>query len=84
MPTFKGNNLEQRIDPILNSDEKLHILVTHDETTFQSNDGLKSGWMPNGEQPLHKKGQGRSIHISDFLTDIIGRLKLNDDQVREV
>ncbi|PKY59599.1 hypothetical protein RhiirA4_430523 [Rhizophagus irregularis] len=84
MPTFEGNNLERRIDPTLDENEKLHILVTHDETTFQSNDGLKSGWMPNGEQPLRKKGQGRSIHISDFLTDTIGRLKLNNDQIKEV
>ncbi|RGB33946.1 hypothetical protein C1646_787910 [Rhizophagus diaphanus] len=71
MPTFEGNNLEQQIDPILNDNEKLHILVTHDETTFQSNDSLKSRWMPNGEQPLRKK-------------DTIGRLKLNDDQIKEV
>ncbi|CAG8724551.1 11105_t:CDS:2, partial [Funneliformis caledonium] len=81
---YNGNDLEQRIDPILNSDKKLHILVTHNEITFQSNDGLKSGLMLNGEQPLRKKGQRRSIHVSDFLIDTIGRLKLNDDQVREV
>ncbi|CAB5337075.1 hypothetical protein RhiirA5_439182 [Rhizophagus irregularis] len=47
MPTFESNNLERRIDPILNENEKLHILVIHDETIFQSNDGLKSGWMSN-------------------------------------
>ncbi|CAJ0851620.1 10854_t:CDS:2, partial [Entrophospora sp. SA101] len=28
--------------------------------------GLKSGWMPEGEQPLRKKGQGRSIHVYEF------------------
>ncbi|RGB33345.1 hypothetical protein C1646_761801 [Rhizophagus diaphanus] len=87
MPTFEGNNLEQYIDPILNNNEKLHILVTYDETTFQSNNGLKSEWMSNGEQPLRKKGQGRSINItSNKLIDIItleGRLKLNDDQIKE-
>ncbi|GES92520.1 hypothetical protein RCL_jg28850.t1 [Rhizophagus clarus] len=84
MLSFEGNDLERQIDLILNNNEKLHILVTHDKTTFQSNDGLKSGWMPDGEQPLRKKGQGRSIHISDFLTDTIGRLKLNDNQINEV
>uniref|UniRef100_U9U2Y3 Uncharacterized protein n=1 Tax=Rhizophagus irregularis (strain DAOM 181602 / DAOM 197198 / MUCL 43194) TaxID=747089 RepID=U9U2Y3_RHIID len=56
MPTFEGNNLERRIDLTLDENKKLYILATHDETTFQSNDGLKSGWMPNEEQPLRKKG----------------------------
>ncbi|CAB4377583.1 unnamed protein product [Rhizophagus irregularis] len=28
--------------------------------------------------------QGHSIHISNFLTNTIGRLKLNDDQIEEV
>ncbi|CAG8715719.1 1511_t:CDS:2 [Rhizophagus irregularis] len=71
MPTFEGNNLERRIDLTLDENKKLYILATHDETTFQSNDGLKSGWMPNEEQPLRKK-------------DTIGRLKLNNDQIKEV
>ncbi|RIA86667.1 hypothetical protein C1645_828952 [Glomus cerebriforme] len=35
--------------------ERLHILVTHNEITFQSNDGLKSGWRPKNEQSLRKK-----------------------------
>ena len=58
MPVFSGENLEIQINPELNKGEKVHILVTHDEAIFQSNDGLKSGWMPKGEQPLRKKGQG--------------------------
>jgi len=83
MPKFIGDELEIRIDPELESGQKLHILVTHDETTFQSNDGQKSGWRPKNEQPLRKKGQGRSIHVSDFLTETIGRLKLNGSDVDE-
>jgi len=34
---------------------KRHILVTHDESTFNANDDLKRGWHPNGEQPLKKE-----------------------------
>jgi hypothetical protein len=83
MPTFTGDNLEIQINPELNEGEKPHHVVTHDETTFQSNDGLKSGWMPEGEQPLRKKGQGRSIHVSEFITNTIGRLKLNQQQIYE-
>ncbi len=60
--------------------DQIHILVTHDETTFHSNDGRSSGWAPDHEQPLRKKGQGRAIHISDFICETIGRLQLNEEQ----
>ncbi|CAB5391009.1 unnamed protein product [Rhizophagus irregularis] len=81
MPKFIGEECETQINPELMDGERLHILVTHDETTFQSNDGQKSGWRPKNEQPLRKKGQDQSIHVSDFLTDTIGRLKLNEDDI---
>ncbi|GES72956.1 hypothetical protein RCL_jg15606.t1 [Rhizophagus clarus] len=81
MPKFIGEKCEIQVNPELKNGERLHILVTHDETTFQSNDGQKSGWRPKNEQPLRKKRQGRSIHVSDFLTDTIGRLKLSSDVV---
>jgi hypothetical protein len=84
MPNFTGDNLEIQINPELNEGEKLHVSVVHDETVFQANDGLEAGWMPNGENPLRKKGHGRSLHVSDFLTDTIGRLKLNSEQIDEV
>jgi len=29
---------------------------------------------------LRKKGQGRAIHISDFICETIGRLQLNEEQ----
>jgi hypothetical protein len=80
MPKFEDDNLEVQINPYLQENERLHILVTHDETTFHSNDGRKSGWAPHGEQPLRKKGRGRAIHISDFLYETIGRLQLNEEQ----
>lgn len=84
MPEFTGDNLEVQINPELNEEEKLHVVVTQDESTFQANDGLETGWMPSGENPLRKKGKGRSLHVSEFLTDTIGRLKLNDEQINEV
>jgi hypothetical protein len=36
MPIFSGDNLEVQINPVLNEGEKLHVLVMHDESTFQS------------------------------------------------
>jgi hypothetical protein len=81
MPVFTGDQLEIRTDPELNEFEHLHILVTHDESTFDSNDGRREGWHPRNEQPLRKKSRGRSIHVSEFLTETIGRLKLSNEQI---
>ena len=81
MPVFTGDQLEIRIDPELSEFEHLHIIVTHDESTFDSNDGRREGWHPRNEQPLKKKSRGRSIHVSEFLTETIGRLKLSNEQI---
>lgn len=43
MPKFTGDDLEIQINPELEEDEKIHVLVTQDETTFQSNDDEKTG-----------------------------------------
>ncbi len=39
MSKFIGNELKIRIDSNLVGKQKIHILVTHDEITFQLNDG---------------------------------------------
>ena len=59
------------------------ILVTHDESTFAAHDGLKRLWLPDGKQPLRKKGQGRFIHVSDFLCNIIGWLALDEEKAAQ-
>ncbi|CAB4416861.1 unnamed protein product [Rhizophagus irregularis] len=48
-------------------------------TWLDTYDGSRSLWIPDGEQPLRKNGNGRSIHVSDFLTDVCGRLALPDE-----
>jgi hypothetical protein len=80
MPIFDGENMEHVIWPSLNSGEKKHILVTHDESVFFSNDGLDKFWGPNGEQPLRPKNKGASIHVSEFLCETIGRLCLGPEE----
>ena len=57
-----------------------YVLVTHDECVFHSNDGNSSGWILNDEQPLRKKGLGKGLMVSDFLTDTIGRLALPEEE----
>jgi len=80
MPLFEGEDMDIRIDPDLSSGDNIHIFITHDESLFHANDGRKSGWGPEQEQPLRKKGQGRAIHVSEFLCETLGRLKLSDEQ----
>ena len=51
------------------------VLVAHDESTSQANDGLKAGWVLDGEQPLKKKGPGRGLHQSDVTCLTFGWMK---------
>jgi len=49
------------------------VFITHDECTFNSNDGRKKIWIHEDRAPIRKKGRGQSLHVSDFLTPV-GRL----------
>lgn len=57
------------------------VFVTHDESTFNSNDGRKKIWVHEDHAPLRKKGRGQGLHVSDFLTPV-GRL--DDGNVCEI
>jgi hypothetical protein len=80
MPTFT-DDCSDVIWPNLQNREKPLIFVTHDESIFHAFDGLGRQWLPAGEQPLHKKGVGLALHVSDFLADVCGRLTLTDVDV---
>ena len=56
------------IPPGLQPGEKPLVLVTHDESTFNANDGKRRLWMKENEQPLRPKGKGKGIMVSGFLT----------------
>ena len=66
--------------PNLPNGERALIFYTHDESVFYSNDGQKVIWHPYGEMPLRKKGQGRSIMVSEFISEVNGPLK----QIRRI
>jgi hypothetical protein len=57
--------------------QKPLVLVTHDESTFNANDGKRELWMEDGKQPLRPKARGKGLMISDFLTPG-GRLAVPD------
>jgi hypothetical protein len=60
--------------PNLRDGERALVFYTHDESIFYSNDGQRIIWHPDGEMPLRKKGQGRSIMVSEFLSEVDGQL----------
>lgn len=80
MPKPSESNILYIIEPLLNQDEKRYVLITHDECVFYANDGKKTFWGPPGHVPLRKKGMGLSLHVSDFLTEIDGRLKFEGEE----
>ena len=57
--------------------QKPLVLVTHDESTFNANDGKQQMWMKKDKQPLRPKGRGKGLMVSDFLTPR-GRLAVLD------
>src|SRR5437764_12648968 len=77
---YEGEDMK-RIAPMLNLGEKERILVVHDECIFYSNDGNRGTWAKSGELPLRKKGNGKSIMVSEFLTEACGRLKLTAEHI---
>ncbi|CAI2190139.1 14099_t:CDS:2, partial [Funneliformis geosporum] len=80
MLIFEGDKMETQINPDLQYDEQLHILVIHDKTTFHSNDGKSSGWAPDHEQPLQKKSKDMLLMLVILICETIGQLQLNKKQ----
>ena len=48
-------------------DQRLIIMITHDESTFSANDGRQKVWTLNRHGILRPKGKEKGIMISDFL-----------------
>ncbi|RPA93671.1 hypothetical protein L873DRAFT_1704080, partial [Choiromyces venosus 120613-1] len=43
------------------------VLIVHDESTFNANDGHAKIWIKDDNVPLRKKTHGKRIMMSDFL-----------------
>ena len=61
------------IPPSLPVNQWKHVPIHHDV--------LQKMWTKNGKMLLRKKGQGKTIHVSDFVTKESGRLSLSEQQV---
>src|SRR6266498_1907989 len=81
MAKYEGESME-RVPPALELNEKEIVLVTHDECIFYSNDGKCGIWAKSGELPLRKKGNRKSIMVSEFLIEACERLKLTAEQIK--
>ncbi|KAG0129720.1 hypothetical protein HOY82DRAFT_610318 [Tuber indicum] len=57
--------------------EKPLVFITHDESTFNANNGKRRTWKEEGKQPLRAKAKGKGIIASGFLTPG-GRLRVPD------
>ena len=58
------------------------VIVTHDESTFQVNDGRRQIWLQKDKDPLRPKGVGKGIMVSEFLTPL-GRLSAPNNATDE-
>lgn len=77
---------EENLVPLpvqLTDDAKEHILVVQDKSIFHVNDCLRLVYLAEGQAVLRQKGNGRAIHVSDFLDEksSTGRLCLSDAEL---
>ena len=82
MATYDDESLD-RIPPTLQSGQKEHVLIMQDETIFHTNEYRRRMWLAPDQQPIRKKGNGRAIHISDFISETTGRIKLSEEQIAD-
>jgi len=82
MATYDDVTLN-RCPPVLCPGDKEHVLVMQDESIFHTNESQRRAWLAQDQQPIRLKGNGCAIHVSDFISETIGRLKLSDNQIAD-
>ena len=78
--TFEGDDMSTMVMPDIADDQKHIVVVTHDESCFDSHDGKKMVWMDQDNMPLRPKSDGRSIMVSEFICECHGPMKLSEAQ----
>jgi hypothetical protein len=89
MQHYEGPEMTTIILPIIPPTVKLGdrrvVMITHDKSTFYSNEGKTMMWMENGKQKLLPKNKGESLMISGFVCDCHGFMSndlLGDDLIQ--
>lgn len=80
MPIYTGDNMDVTIWLEQTDGSRPLILVVHDESCFQSNDGGKTGWFDENHRQIRPKGSGKSLMVSAFLCECHGLFRLSDEQ----
>lgn len=75
MVEYKMGEPNELLEKILPLGVRKLILVAYDESTCTANDGPKSLWVPDGKQPILKKGAGCGSHWSDVICSTYGWLE---------
>ena len=59
---------------------KTLVLMFHDESIFNTNEGQTWMWAAEGQPIIQSKTRGSGIMVSDFIDEHSGYLKLSDDE----
>lgn len=70
-------------NPTLEPNKKISVMVVHDECCFSSHDGRKYLWVEGDKGHIRKKGQGKSIMVSEFLYECHGHMRISLEQATE-
>jgi hypothetical protein len=76
MDKFDGDDMTVVIPADLDPGGKKLVLITHDETCFDSNDSKRSIWLEGENHALRPKGSGRSLMVSQFLCQCHGQMEV--------
>ena len=68
--------------PELAAGEKPYIRVVHDECTYYANSDQSLFWGDNETNVLRQKSLGASIMVSDFIDEVSGYIRDDQDQAR--
>ena len=80
MRYYEGDDMDRVVvPPAVQDGAQELVLVTHDESTFYSNDSTSHAWLAQNEHILRKKTMGGSIMVSEFLCPCHGRLQVHPD-----
>lgn len=70
------------VEPVLyGPGVRRRIPIMQDESIVHAQDLRREVWVRDDKMPLRKKGNGRALHVSDFIVEEYGRLCLSPAQI---
>ncbi|KAF7332403.1 DDE family endonuclease [Mycena kentingensis (nom. inval.)] len=76
-----GEKSLQEIAPTIPDGGKILYPIYHDETSVHANDQAHFIWETEDEHELRSKSRGRIVHVSGFIVEHCGRLRLTPDEI---